>query len=180
MAANTPQPRLPLEPEEYPLYKPPNRVGCSGLTVVTLLLVAAFAFTWQAAQPVAKAIVDVPRSLLPESEREVDITPGVGAVTTQTAVPVPTVAPTEVPPTPVIEYVQVANTGGANVAMRAQPQTTAKLVVSVGAGAKLKIIGTDVLDPNKSIGNWRPVQLLGNDGRSGYIQGKYLIPASAP
>ncbi|HUP27719.1 MAG TPA: SH3 domain-containing protein [Chloroflexia bacterium] len=182
MPINTPQPRLPLEPEEYPLYKPPSRVGCSGLTIVTLLLAVVFAFLiWKITPSMAKAITNIPRTLLGASS---DATPGAdgeaGAFPTQTsivgAVPTETVAPA-VPPTPVIEYVKVSGTGGSGVLLRAEPKTSAKYSVKVGEGATFKIIGPDVTNDT---GTWRHVGLLPPDGRSGYVLSKYLLPTGAP
>src|SRR4028119_1617814 len=83
MAIRTPEPRLPLEPEEYPLYQPPRRVGCSGITIVTLLALGTFLFlVWRGGPhlalraigpflclvgrvppPMAKAITDFPKSI---------------------------------------------------------------------------------------------------------------------
>ena len=182
MPIETPQPRLPLEPEEYPLYRPPRRIGCSGLTIVTLVLALAFAvLLWRVTPPMAKAITDVPKAIFNINDPTPETTPGTGAFATQTAVAVvvPTAVPT-VPPTPVIEYVQVANAGGQSVSMRIEARQNARQVVAVGEGAKLQIIGLDVPDPNKAVGVWRHVQLLPTDGRSGYILAKYLIPAPGP
>jgi hypothetical protein len=183
MPIETPQPRLPLEPEEYPLYRPPRRVGCSGLTIVTLVLALAFALLiWRVTPPMAKAITDFPKAILNINDPTPETTPGTGVFATQTAVAVvaPTAAPTA-PPTPVIEYVQVANAGGQSVSMRNDArQSGSRQVVAVGEGAKLQIIGPDVPDPNKAVGVWRHVQLLPPDARSGYILAKYLIPATGP
>jgi hypothetical protein len=185
MPTETPQPRLPLEPEEYPLYRPPRRVGCSGLTIVTLVLALAFAFLiWRVTPPMAKAITDIPKGLLNINDPTPETTPGTGVFATQTAVaevvPTAPAAPTALP-TPFVEYVQVANAGGQSVPMRnTARQTGNRIVVSVGEGAKLKIIGPDEPDPNKAVGVWRHVQLLPPDGRSGYILAKYLIPTTGP
>lgn len=182
MPIETPQPRLPLEPEEYPLYRPPRRVGCSGLTIVTLVLALAFALLlWRVTPPMAKAITDFPKAILNIDDPTPETTPGTGAFATQTAfAEVPTAAPTA-PPTPVIEYVQVANAGGQSVSMRNDArQSGSRQIVAVGEGAKLKIIGPDVPDPNKAVGVWRHVQLLPPDARSGYILAKFLIPTTGP
>ncbi len=178
MPINTPEPRLPLEPEEYPLYKPPRRVGCSGLTIVTVIAVLAFAFLLARVTPQwAKGITDIPRALLPGSDATADTTPGTGALATQTVIV--TAAATQVPTpkaTPVAEYVRLANTGGQGVKLRVEPKPDAKNVVSVGEGAVFKVIGPDV---TTSLGTWRRVELPG-DGRSGYVLANFLIPTSAP
>src|SRR5436190_7455027 len=104
MPTNTPEPRLPLEPEEYPLYRPPSRVGCSALSLVTLITVAVFSLLfWQVTPRMVKGISAI--SLNPLSA---DATPQAlpqGAVATQTAgassdassALVPTASPTPVP-----------------------------------------------------------------------------------
>src|SRR5438876_1773419 len=57
MTVATPEPRLPLEPEEYPLYKPPSRIGCSALSLITLVTVLVFAFLfWQVTPRMVKGI----------------------------------------------------------------------------------------------------------------------------
>jgi len=177
MPVNTPQPRLPLEPEEYPLYRPPSRIGCSGLTIVTLLLAVVFAFLiWRITPPMARAITNIPRDLFGANTENADGTPGVdGGIPTQTSlvavIPVDTPVPA-VPPTPIIEYVKVSGTGGAGVKLHAEPKSTAKYSVKVGEGATFQIIGPDV---KNDTGTWRHVSLLPPDGRSGYVLSKYLI-----
>lgn len=181
MPVNTPEPRLPLEPEQYPLYKPPSRIGCSALSVIALLFLLVFALlSWKVTPQVAKAIVDVPRGLIPGAGSDIsaDTTPGTGSLSTQTAVPAP--SPTLPPiatPTPNIEYVQVANTSGQGVRLRADAASSAKYSVVVDDGAVLMVIGSDVTNGE---GTWRHVQLLPPDGRAGYILSKYLIAASRP
>lgn len=181
MPTNTPQPRLPLEPEEYPLYKPPSRIGCSGLTVITLLLAVVFAFlVWRITPPMARAITNLPRVLLGGTPDTASGTPGAGGFPTQTslvaAIPTDTAVPA-VPPTPVIVYVKVSATGGAGVKLRAEPSNNARYNVTVGDGATFMIIGPDV---QNETGTWRHVQLLPPDGRSGYVLSKYLIATGAP
>jgi|SRR5688500_434201 len=181
MPISTPQPRLPLEPEEYPLYRPPSRIGCSGITIVTLLLAVVFAFLiWRVTPPMAKAITNIPRGIFGVAAENASGTPGVdGGFPTQTslvaAIPVDTPVPA-VPPTPVIEYVKVSGTGGAGVRLRAEPKNTSKYSVNVGEGAVFQITGPDV---QNEAGTWRHVVLPG-DGRSGYVLSKYLIATGAP
>ncbi len=179
MPVNTPQPRLPLEPEEYPLYRPPSRIGCSGLTIVTLLLAVVFAFLiWRVTPPMAKAITNIPRSIFVGTAESADGTPGVnGGFPTQTSLVAVIPVDTPVPPTPVIEYVKVSATGGAGARLRAEPKNTARYNVTVQDGATFQIIGPDV---ENDAGTWRHVQLLPPDGRSGYVLSKYLIATSAP
>ena len=42
MPSPAPAPRLPLEPSARPLYRPPARIGCSGVSLVSLITVVAF------------------------------------------------------------------------------------------------------------------------------------------
>lgn len=202
MAIRTPEPRIPLEPEEYPLYKPPKRVGCSGLTVVALLALGAFAFLiWRVTPPMAKAITDFPRTLPIIGSGSTPVpdeaaTPVTGGFPTQTTLagasggaapggavaaptntpPPPTAAPTN---TPVIEYVKVSGTGGQGVRVLKTGSADAARVGAVGEGQTLKVTGPDVPDPKNAGLVWRRVQTL--DGKiDGYVSAKYLIAASAP
>ena len=183
MAIRTPEPRLPLEPEEYPLYKPPPRVGCSGLTIVTVITLLAFGLLlWRVTPPMARAITDVPRALLggdsSQANTDTDTTvTGTSALATQTVQPLPT-APIvgAATPTPKVEYVKLANTGGQGVRLRAEPQPNARNIVTVGEGAVFMIIGPDI---KNEFGTWRHVELPG-DGRSGYVLDRYLIPWNSP
>ncbi|HYP20777.1 MAG TPA: hypothetical protein VEY08_11945 [Chloroflexia bacterium] len=194
MAIRTPEPRLPLEPEEYPLYQPPRRVGCSGITIVTLLAIGAFLFlVWRVTPPMAKAITDFPKTLpivggLFVDDDEVTAV-GTATFPTQTAQalasPAASVVTTPEPPTPaptntpVPEYVQVANTGGQGVRLRKEPRQNAEFEVVAREGTVFQIIGPDTPDPNDPTQAWRNV-VLPNDGRSGYVLKRYLVPHSGP
>src|SRR5215216_4478590 len=102
MSISTPEPRLPLEPEEYPLYRPPRRIGCSALAIVPLILIGVFAFLlWRVTPKVADGIISIPRQILnvgtsTPAVEEVANTDG-GGLATQT---VP--ALTTVPVTPTV------------------------------------------------------------------------------
>lgn len=207
MAIRTPEPRIPLEPEEYPLYKPPRRVGCSGLTVVALLALGAFAFLFlRVVPPMAKAITDFPRSLpiIGSGSTPVpdDTNPGTGGFPTQTALAVATTAlapggsnstppapaavtNTAVPPTPAptntptIQYVKVSGTGGQGVRVMKSGSADSARVGAIEESKVVKIVGPDVNDPKTSTLVWRHVQTL--DGKiDGYVSAKYLISSSAP
>lgn len=181
MQVRTPEPRLPLEPEEYPLYRPPSRIGCSAMSIITLITVLTFAvLLWRVTPQIADNITDVPRGLLQGSDGTAvaDTTPGTGAYATQTAIlPTATVAPVALEPTPVVEYVKVANTGGQGVRLRAEPKQNAKNVVILDEGAVLQVIGADITN---EVGVWRNVQLLPPDGRAGWVLTKYLISTPKP
>jgi hypothetical protein len=185
MRTSTPEPRLPLEPEEYPLYRPPSRIGCSALAIIPLILVLFFVFLfWRVTPQVAEGIVNIPRGILNISPSTPETTPGTGAVATLTAEPVTENAgsePTPVPPTPTpkVEYVKVANTGGVGVKLRKDPKSGSASVVTVGEGAIFLVVGPDFPDPDTSVGVWRNVELP-NDGRRGWVLAKYLVPSGAP
>lgn len=203
MAIRTPEPRIPLEPEEYPLYKPPKRVGCSGLTIVALLALASFAFlVWKVTPPMAKAITDFPRSLPIIGSGSTPVpdevsTPGIGGFSTQTVLAAATgestpasaatVAPTHtpVPPTPVptntptIQYAKVSGTGGQGVRIMKAADADSARVGAVGEGVVLKLSGPNTPDPKTPSLIWSHIQTL--DGKlDGYVSSKYLIPSAAP
>jgi hypothetical protein len=180
MAINAREPRLPLEPEEYPLYKPPRRFGCSGLTIVTLLFVGAFALLlWRVTPDMARAITEFPKTIFQSGTPQSNVRTSA----TQTALAQPT-APIQVvvSPTPFIEYVKVAQTGNAGVALRVEPRTNARNLVpgNVGEGAVLRVVGPDQPDSTNPSNIWRNVQLLPPDGRKGWILSKFLIPNPGP
>ena len=195
MAIRTPEPRLPLEPEEYPLYQPPRRVGCSGITIVTLLAIGAFLFlVWRVTPPMAKAITDFPKTLpivgglfaddddvtavgtatFPTQTAEALASPAAVAATLTPTTPTP--APTN---TPVPEYVQVANTGGQGVRLRKEPRQNAEFEVVAKEGTVFQVIGPDTPDPVDPQQVWRNV-VLPNDGRAGYVLKRYLVPHTGP
>ncbi|HEX8219543.1 MAG TPA: hypothetical protein VF914_10055 [Chloroflexia bacterium] len=195
MAIRTPEPRLPLEPEEYPLYQPPRRVGCSGITIVTLLAIGAFLFlVWRVTPPMAKAITDFPKTLpivgglFADDDDEVTAV-GTATFPTQTAQALasPAVSPATTPATPtpaptstpVPEYVQVANTGGQGVRLRKEPRQNAEFEVVAKEGTVFQVIGPDTPDENNPQDVWRNV-VLPNDGRAGYVLKRYLAPHSGP
>jgi hypothetical protein len=167
-----------LEPEEYPLYRPPSRIGCSALAILPILLIAAFLFLfWRITPGVADRMVDPVRDLLGvASEPTPESTPGTGALATRTAEAVSTSTVALPSPTPVIEYVRVANTGGVGVRLRKEPSNSADTVVRVGEGAVFMVVGPD---QENEEGKFRTVELP-NDGRRGWVPAQYLIPAEQP
>jgi len=185
MRVRTPEPRLPLEPEEYPLYKPPSRVGCSGLSIVALIAVVSFAVLfWSVTPRIVEGITGV--SFFNSGDTTDGGTgEGAGAMETQTAAPAePT--PTLVAiatPTPARSCVKVSGTGGEGVALRQEPLTRAKNVVTVGEGATFELIGPDVEGTEKDREGaaiaWKHVTLPG-DGRSGYVLARFVQEAPCP
>src|SRR4051812_37288595 len=134
---NTPEPRLPLEPEEYPMYRPPRRVGCSGLSAVTLVMLFLFAFLFWRVTP---DIVDGFRSLGGSNTLNAStdqgtplVTPGANtSLATQTAdiaaaPPTATIAPIATP-TSVRECVLVINTSN-GLRLRAEPDSSLPAIV---------------------------------------------------
>lgn len=182
MAINAREPRLPLEPEEYPLYRPPRRIGCSGLTVVTLISIGAFAFLfWRVAPDIAKGITEFPLRIFQQGTPEPSPETDPGALATRTALAQPTaLAAPPASPTPVIEYVKVANTGGNGVRLRAQPRSNSTFSITVGEGAVFQIVGPDQPDVDNPANIWRNVQLLPPDGRKGWVLSRFLIPDPGP
>ena len=192
MPTNTPEPRLPLEPEEYPLYRPPSRIGCSALSLVTLITVAVFSLLfWQITPRMVQGL-----SAFSLSPSAADSTPQAlpqGAMATQTSVASGDngagVASTA-SPTPVPRCVKVTGTGGAGTALRSAPKSSAPSVIKdkngrqlpVGEGAVFQVIGPDVVSGKDTAGKdivWMHVILPG-DGRNGYALGKYLEPTTCP
>jgi hypothetical protein len=189
MPTNTPEPRLPLEPEEYPLYSPPKRLGCSALAILPLLLLAVFIFLFfRVAPPIAQGMVNPIRQILNIELPTVEPTPGPQATpgeavvitaTVEASVPTPTTPPPPPPPTPTSlpeEYVEVANTGGQGVRLRAEPQLDAARVDGLAEGTICKIIGPDVSNGD---GTWRNVEVVGK-AEQGWVLNRWLIPAQKP
>ena len=178
MPIRTSEPRLPLEPEEYPLYKPPRRFGCSGLTIVTLLTIGVFALlVWKVTPDIAKGITDIPRGLLP-NQPTAETTRGAGSLSTQTAISVPTRPAAVASPTPIIVYVQLGNNSGQLIRLRSKPDSTSSYQVSLRGGEILQVVSPDETDRNGN--TWRHIQLLGKDGRNGWVLAKYLNPYNGP
>lgn len=193
MPTSTPDPRLPLEPEEYPLYSPPKRIGCSALTILPLILIAVFVFLFFRITPqLAQGMINPVRQLLnialPTVEPTlVPNTPNAGSMATVT-VEIPTVVVTAtialtptvaVPPTPTAlpeEFVQVANTGGQGVRLRAEPRLDADRVDGLMEGTVCKVIGADVSNAD---GTWRNVEVVAT-GQKGWVLNRWLIPAQKP
>jgi hypothetical protein len=190
MPVRTPEPRLPLEPEEYPIYRPPSRVGCSGLSIVTLVTLFVFALLfWRITPPIVRGITDFnPVGFLSGDQTTPEAGLGEdGAMATQTveaSAEIPTATPlVAVSPTPARQCVRVAGTAGAGAAMRVQPKADGKRVVQIGDGATLQVIGQDVISGKDTAGKdivWMAVQLLPPDGRGGYVLGKFLESVPCP
>jgi hypothetical protein len=189
MPTNTPEPRLPLEPEEYPLYRPPSRIGCSALSLVTLITVAVFSLLfWQITPRMVQGL-----SAFSLSPSAADSTPQAlpqGVMATQTAGASGDTLVSTATPTPVPRCVKVAGTGGAGTSLRSAPKSSASSVIKdkngrqipVGEGAVFQIIGPDVVSGQDNAGKdivWMHVILPG-DGRSGYALGKFLEPTTCP
>ena len=167
------EPRLPLEPEEYPLYRPPRRFGCSGLTIVTLLTLATFVFlVWKVTPDMATGLTDPIKRLVSGGLPTAETTKGAGALSTQTAVAALPTSPPIVIPTPIIEFVVLGNNSGQSISMRKTAIASATVVLKLKGGEILQVISPDEKD---SAGNvWRHVQLICKDGRNGWILAKYL------
>lgn len=185
-----PAPRLPIEPDSRPFYRPPRRVGCSGMALVSLITVAAFLLFFAVITP---QLIDRARSIsLPGILGLARATPTT-ALAAATAVPgplatadaspdsspvLPTPAPTLVPPTvtPEPEYVAIGNSAGDNVALRAEPRTDAAKLIALRPRTVLLVIGTDVTTDGKLWRNVRPA----NDPTTGWVMAQYLVPSGPP
>ena len=192
MAIRTPEPRLPLEPEEYPLYRPPRRVGCSGLSIVTLLMLAVFAFIfWRVTPGLVQGISSFDPKAILAGSADTTATPGDGAMETQTALPTTPIPTSTVvaitTPTAVRQCAKVTGTSGQGTPLYEQALLTSKKVIPAGRGgvqdgATFQVIGPEITaGVDKSGKNivWSHVILPG-DGRTGYILAKYLQPAPCP
>src|SRR6478672_11473813 len=174
----TPEPRLPLEPEEYPIYRPPRRLGCSGLSIVTLLTIFLFAFLFLRVTP---RIVDGFRSSVSAQFGGLtgdSGTPVSGLITNDQGTPIegtppPKATDTPVPPpptaTPVAQCVQTANSA---LILRDQANT-ALTGTRIPIGTKLQLLepGTPAVKDNKG-NTWRHVQTIPQDGtqpKSGFV-----------
>jgi hypothetical protein len=190
MPINTPEPRLPLEPEEYPLYSPPKRIGCSALAILPLLLAAAFIFLFVRITPqLAQGMVNPVRQLLniaiptPEPTTVVNASNG-GSIATLTVAPptaTSTTIPTPIPEPPTAtpmaeEYVKVANTGGQGVRLRAEPRADADRVDGLAEGTVCKVIGPDVTNGD---GTWKNVEVVGK-AEQGWVLNKWLVSTPKP
>ncbi len=186
MALRTPEPRLPLEPEEYPLYRSPSRVGCSGLTMVTVVLLGAFAVLLLKLAPGwSKTITEFPARVISGSAATPVTTPGSGSFATQTVLPTPAetntpvvmiVAPTA---TAAPQCVRVTGTGGVGVALRDAADPNAPKASAADEGAILQGIGPDVTAGKETDGTaivWTHVSTPGG-GQQGFARARYLQAA---
>jgi hypothetical protein len=186
MPVRTPEPRLPLEPEEYPLYRPPSRIGCSGLSIVALLSIFVFAILfWSVTPNIVQGITNL-NPFASEDGTTTDTTPGAGALATETAqaTAIATVGVITTP-TPERHCVRVAGTGGEGTALRAEARTNAARIVpgTVGEGATLEIIGADVTAGKNQDGSdivWKNVKLLPPDNRAGFMLARFVQDVPCP
>jgi len=192
-----PAPRLPLEAADRPLYRPPARVGCSGVALVCVAALLAFVYFLQVVAPAMTeriSAIPVPRALLGVLEGTANPTETVGVDITTTpepegsptlaalappptspplpATPVPTAGPATGP-----EYVMVGNTDGTGVWLRADPRSDGKRLVAMPDKTLLVVIGADTTVDGKV---WRNVQQNKTNPQSGWVLAQYLLPASAP
>lgn len=107
-----------------------------------------------------------------------ETTPGSGNFATLTAVAARRTIPPVVTPTPVLIYVQVGNNSKEFVRLRSKASASASYQVSLKGGEILQVISADEKDSNGKV--WRHVQLLCGDGRTGWVDEKFLIPDAVP
>lgn len=183
---NTPEPRLPLEPEEYPMYRPPRRVGCSGLSAVTLVMLFIFAFLFLRVTP---AIVEGFKSLSSntlnastDQGTPIAGTPGNTNLATQTvevaSAPPTATLPSIATPSPVTSCVQVVKS---SLQLRVEPDRSLKGIVVLSIGTKLQLVEPDATPVKDSNGDtWKQVKELPPDSHSGYVLDDYLKTISCP
>jgi hypothetical protein len=203
MPTPAPAPRLPIEPASRPLYRPPTRLGCSGVTLVSVAALLAFLFCLRVVAPVlTQGIADlpVPRSLIgpaltttptPEAGLPDAATPLPAPELTATLTPpapptatIPAPAQATLPPAPAAttapappEYVVVANTGGTGVYLRADPRLDARRLIAVPEQTLLVIVGSDTT-VDSSV--WRNVRTTKDPIQTGWVPAQYLSAATAP
>ena len=186
----TPEPRLPLEPEEYPLYAPPRRIGCSGLSIVTLIMLFVFAFLfWKVTPGIVKSVRSFsPTGLLSSDQGTPGATPDISAGAGTVVAGAPSATPTLKPPTPtpVRECVQVVK---ASITIRTQPKLSAPSALQDAAGntvrakpgTQLQLVEANPTPIKDTDGTtWQHVQLLPPDSRQGYVLESYLSPVPCP
>ncbi|MDQ2806934.1 MAG: hypothetical protein M3Z04_08500 [Chloroflexota bacterium] len=200
MPSPAPAPRLPLEPTGRPLYQPPARIGCSGVSLVCLVALLAFAFGLQVIGPtISERIRTLPVAGVgvpaPTGTTEADLgsstTPLPAPQLTPTltepvAVPTtPPVAPPTAPPpataTPApgtAEFVAVGNTDGTGVYLRADPRSDGRRLVAVTEKTVLLIVGPDQTADDGRL--WRNVRTLRDPAQTGWVLAQYLVPSSGP
>jgi hypothetical protein len=196
MPTAIPESRLPLEPEEYPIYRPPRRLGCSGLSIVTLLTIFLFAFLFLRVTPrlvesfrntVSAQFNQGSDSGTPIVETSAD-GGGTQDAATQVAV-VPPVTDTPVPlpptPTPAAQCVEIIN----SALILRQTANTAERGTRLPIGTVLQLLepGTPPVTDNKG-NTWRHVQTQPTDGaepKTGFVlftsgNNTYLKEAQCP
>lgn len=184
-----PAPRLPIEPESRPLYRPPARLGCSGVALVSLVTLAAFLLFFAVLVPTLldrvreiswpQALGLAPRPTATTAVAAVTPLPASPVASVAPAVPVNTPTPPPPPPTatPEPEYVAIGNTAGDNVALRTDPRADADKLLALRPRTILLVIGSDVTTDGKL---WRNVRTATGDAATGWVMAQYLVPSGPP
>ena len=200
MPTPSPAPRLPLEPAGRPLYHPPARIGCSGVSLVCLVALLAFVFGLQVIGPtISERIRALPVAGVgepsPTSTAETDLSssatvlPAPQLTPTLTEPPAlpptapPVAAPTDIPATATAapgtaEFAAVSNTDGTGVYLRADPRSDGRRLVAVAEKTVLLIVGPDQTAEDGRL--WRNVRTLRDPAQTGWVLAQYLVPASGP
>ena len=199
MPSPAPAPRLPLEPASRPLYQPPARIGCSGVSLVCLVALLAFVFGLQVIGPtISERIRTLPIAGVgapsPTGTSEADLgssaTPLPAPQLTPTLTPpaapptAPPVAPPTLPPAPATpvpgsaEFAAVGNTDGTGVYLRADPRADGRRLVAVTEKTVLLIVGPDQTAADGRL--WRNVRTLRDPAQTGWVLAQYLLPSSGP
>jgi hypothetical protein len=182
---NTPEPRLPLEPEEYPMYRPPRRLGCSGLSVVTVVMLFIFAFLfWRVTPSIVQGFKSLSSNTLNSNNDQGTplATTGARNLATQTvdvaSAPPTATTPPIATPTAARECVQVVRS---KLQLRAQPNRNLEGIVVLSIGTKLQLVEPGAAPIKDSDGNtWKRVQELPPDSHTGYVLDDYLKSIPCP
>ena len=172
--------------------------GLAGLLTIGLIALGVAQVLNKRATPTPTPTV-LPTTVLP-------LTPTVATLVEDTPAPVPTViveptppqsvdTPTPIPPTPApppvaptqIEvggYVQIVNTGGSGLSLRAGPGTNNARLTVAGADSTLPVVGgpkpdeEGTTDETGAVYTWWNVR--DSDGTEGWARGDFLAPSLPP
>lgn len=169
------------------MYQTPRRLGCSGLSAVTLIMLFVFAFLFLRVTPaVMDTFLNFGNNTLSASTDQG--TPAANSgnlnLATQT-VEVAATAPTTTPvpiATPTVERAcaRVGNTES-GLRLRAEPDASLKTIVLLPNGTRVQLVEPGATPAKDSQGrSWKQVKQLPPDSQSGYVQSDYLTPVPCP
>jgi hypothetical protein len=110
----------------------------------------------------------------PPSPAPTTIQPAAEPVADTPSLP-PDEPPAEPEPSPTVEYVRVANTGGQGIVLRREPTTSAPRVAARAENSLFRIVGADRTVDGRV---WREVEDM--QGNRGWTPAEFLVPATPP